>query len=81
MRRSNCLIFALRRFYAEGGYIIVRRSHFGWWWHFSWTRSLSEPPIAYVPQRPIEWRKLPWILRILPLHTVIYRGTIVEGDQ
>lgn len=81
MRRSNCLIFALKRWRSDGGYLIIRRSRYGWWPHFAWCRSLSEPPLAYVPERPIEWRKLPWPLRVLPLHTVIYRGIIVEGDE
>lgn len=81
VRRSNCLIFAMGEWRRRGGYLIVRRSHYGWWPHFAWTRSLAEPPIAYIPERPIEWDRLPWILRILPLHTVIYQGVIVEGDE
>jgi len=81
MRRSNCLVFALHRWWTDGGYLILRRSHYGWWPHVLWTRSLSEAPLSYVPAKPIPWQRLPWILRVLPLHTVIYRGTIVEGDR
>lgn len=81
MRRSNCLIFALSRKRRYGGYLIIRDSRYGWWWHFSWAKSLRDPPLSFVPLRPIQWNRLPWILRILPLHTVIYRGTIVEGDE
>lgn len=81
MRRSNCLIFALQRWRSDGGYLILRRSRHGWWPHVMHARSLSEPPLSYVPVQPISWQRLPWILRILPLHTIIYKGTIVEGDD
>lgn len=81
MQRSNCLIFALRRWFKHGGYLIVRRSRFGWWIHVMWAQSLLDAPLSYVPGKPIPWRSLPWILRVLPLHTFIYRGRIIVGDD
>lgn len=81
MRRSNCLIFALGRWRRDGGYLVLRRSRHGWWLHVLHRRKLSEPPYSFVPDRPIEWHKLPWLLRVLPLHTFVYRGHIVEGDE
>lgn len=82
VRRSNCLVFALRRWHRDGGYLLLRRSkHHAWIPHILWTKSLRDPPLAFVPDRPIEWHRLPWLLRILPLHTVIYRGHVQEGDE
>lgn len=37
---SNCLIWALRQWFKKGGYLIIRRSYFGWWPHFLWSADL-----------------------------------------
>jgi hypothetical protein len=37
---SNCLIFALRRVWRSGGYLILRRSSYGWWPHVIWSPDL-----------------------------------------
>lgn len=31
---SNCLIHVLKKYWNEGGYIIGRKSKYGWWPHF-----------------------------------------------
>jgi hypothetical protein len=38
---SNCLIFALNRWFKKGGYLIIRRSRIGFWWHFLWAKDLE----------------------------------------
>ena len=37
---SNCFFYAVGRWWREGGYFVVRRSHFGWWPHFLWSPDL-----------------------------------------
>ena len=39
---SNCLIFAVQHLFSCGGYIIFRRSHYGWWFHVLWSKDLKE---------------------------------------
>ncbi|MHA2068982.1 MAG: hypothetical protein ACXABY_31860 [Candidatus Thorarchaeota archaeon] len=31
---SNCLIYAKQKYDKEGGWIVMRKSHYGWWPHF-----------------------------------------------
>ena len=38
---SNCIIFALHRWITRGGYVVVRKSHHGWWPHAMWTPDLK----------------------------------------
>jgi len=50
--RSNCLAFALRKFFADRGYLIMRWSRHGWWFHFLWSKDLDHfeefQPLAYT---------------------------------
>jgi hypothetical protein len=39
--KSNCLIFALKHWWEKGGYLIIRKSHYGWWPHFLWSADLK----------------------------------------
>jgi hypothetical protein len=39
---TNCIVFVMSKWLDEGGYIVLRKSRFGWWPHFLWARSLSE---------------------------------------
>lgn len=48
---SNCLIFALARWFKEGGYLIIRKSRHGPWPHFIWARAVSDVE-QYVPLNP-----------------------------
>ncbi len=34
---SNCWLFALWRFFINGGFLIVSKSEWGWWAHFMWS--------------------------------------------
>jgi hypothetical protein len=33
---SNCLFYAVARWWREGGWLATRRSVFGWWLHVIW---------------------------------------------
>ena len=47
---SNCLIFALGKWIKHGGYLAIRRSHMGPWFHFIWIKDLKDAEIEhYVP--------------------------------
>jgi hypothetical protein len=37
-RINNGLSYFICRWFREGGYIVMRKSHYGWWPHFLWTR-------------------------------------------
>lgn len=76
-RRSNCLIFALGRFFRRGGYLIVRASRMNrlpWlqWPHFLWAQSLEDLIVEqYVPEdaRP-KW-----------LPPILFRGRVKVGPD
>jgi hypothetical protein len=66
VKNSNCIIFALRRWFSRGGYIVLRKSNYGWWPHMIWTKDLDTfqefAPRVHNPN-----------LRCPPL---LFRGTI-----
>jgi hypothetical protein len=37
---SNCLFFVITKLWREGGYLVARKSHHGWWPHFYWSSDL-----------------------------------------
>lgn len=73
---SNCVIYALRRWRLEGGYIIVRRSRHekrglrwrGWWPHVLWSRTLRGPFYEFVPT--------PDMPRALWFPPPVFRGSV-----
>lgn len=38
--KTNCLLWALSRWHKHGGYVVFRRSDYGWWPHLLWTVDL-----------------------------------------
>lgn len=51
--RSNCVFFATSRWFARGGYLIVRKSRHGPFPHFLWAHSIESVPVEqFVPVRP-----------------------------
>lgn len=58
MARSNCVIFALRQWQTRGGWIVVRPSRYGWWWHMEWSPDLVIFH-SFDPIRPKRRRLLP----------------------
>jgi hypothetical protein len=50
--KSNCILFALKRWFSHGGYIVLRKSNYGWWPHMIWTKDFVTfeeftPPVHY----------------------------------
>lgn len=48
LMRSNCLIFALVKWRKYGGYLVIRKSRYGWWPHFIWCRDLKNADIEHL---------------------------------
>ena len=76
--RTNCLWYALRKYWRHGGYIVVRRSRHLWVPHFLWLPpgSLDDFPSLrhFVPLSPTAkpwkvWRSL-W-----------FEGRVVRSDK
>jgi len=71
---SNCLIFALWRWVTRGGYLILRRSHHGWWPHVLWSSHLRNAEIEhYVPRR--------YSQHFAPFHKILFRGDVSRADR
>jgi hypothetical protein len=76
MRRwaaSNCLIFAVLLWLRWGGYLVMRRSHWGWFPHFLHGRAGRDGRlrlVGYVPRSPRR--------KILP--PPLFRGRVRWGD-
>lgn len=47
---SNCLLYALKQFYKYGGSIIISKSRYGKWLHFSWSKDMKSLS-HYVPKK------------------------------
>lgn len=39
---NNCLFFALKKFLKKDGFIIIRKSNHGKWFHFMWSKNLKD---------------------------------------
>jgi len=50
--KGNCLTFALRKWRAEGGYIVIRKSRYGWWPHFLHMDAETRVLTHLVPVKP-----------------------------
>lgn len=70
---SNCVFFALSQWWKKGGYIIIRKSKWGWWPHLLWSPDLKEF-WEYQPQKPNHHLLIP---------PPLYRGMILthSGDR
>ena len=76
---SNCLFFALMLYYrrhrrGKYGYVISRKSNYGWFPHFmyqriKWNGSMSQ--VGYVPKNP-KYKRLP---------PPVFRGKVKWGDE
>lgn len=58
--RCNCLIWAIAAWRRFGGYILVRRSHWGPFPHFLWVDKRRRHVISYKPLNPelSRWRPI-----------------------
>jgi hypothetical protein len=54
---TNCLFFALKKWFSCGGYLVIRKSKVGWWPHFLWSKDLKTfyhyLPVSYKENKPI----------------------------
>lgn len=41
MTSGNCYLFVVSRWWTRGGYVVVRKSHYGWWLHALWSPDLA----------------------------------------
>lgn len=69
---SNCLVYALRRWIRDGGYLIVRRSRWGWWPHFLWAPTLGDLEVEQYAPRQSQRRLCPPLL---------FRGRVKVGTD
>lgn len=56
---SNCLVFALWRWVTRGGYLLMRRSRWGWWPHFLWAETLE--PLRVEHYAPLGGGRPRWL--------------------
>jgi hypothetical protein len=56
--KSNCLSYVLDQIKSEGGYLIMRKSHVGWWPHFLWSKDLTGFK-EFVPEKAAHRRMFP----------------------
>lgn len=47
----NCLLFVFIRWWKHSGYVVIRKSHYGFWPHFLWSKDLKEFE-EYTPSKP-----------------------------
>lgn len=59
---SNCVLFAIGRFWTRGGYVVVRKSDYGWWPHVLWSPDL----VMFEQFHPVKHRR--WYGVVLRLH-------------
>jgi hypothetical protein len=67
---NNCLVYALRKWFRHGGYLIIRKSRWGWFPHFLWSPAAPPEAEQYIPVNPKR--------RLLP--PLIFRGHVKRGD-
>ena len=72
--RGNCLIFAVALWLRVGGYLVVRRSRWGWWPHFLHGRRGRDGKLRVVGYAPIKPRR-----KAVP--PPLFRGTVHWGDK
>lgn len=56
--RTNCLLWALARWQQHGGYVVFRRSDFGWWPHLLRSEDLVTFE-EFTPTKAKRPRRLP----------------------
>ena len=70
---SNCLFFALNKWLKHGGYLVIRKSRYGFWPHFIWCKDLKNAEIEhYVPTVSR--------LKLEQLHKFVFKGMIKFDD-
>lgn len=70
IKKSNCLFYAFKKYRRYGGYILMRKSNYGWWPHF-----LHMTKDGKITQYTLSRKKR----RILP--PIVFTGFVKEGDS
>lgn len=79
---SNCIIWALVMQSRFGGYVVFRKSHYGWWPHAFWAHRLNcDKWYEYIPTQHDSDQQLPWyeqwkILLFFGKPTLVTRETL-----
>ena len=77
--KSNCLLWAWRKWRKHGGYICFRRSQYWWGFHVLWLSKEGELFVHFHPPEPFfNGRKLRWweVVRLIR-----FEGIITVGDR
>jgi hypothetical protein len=59
--KSNCILYAVACWFKSGGYIVLRKSNYGWWPHMLWTKDFSTFA-EFTPQVHVENAAFPPLL-------------------
>lgn len=57
-RLSNCILYAVGRWWRRGGYVVIRKSNYGPFPHFMWSADLLTFE-SFIPMRPAHERWFP----------------------
>jgi len=75
--RSNCVFYALKQMKRGGGYLIIRKSRFGWMPHVMWAESIAGLKVQeYKPISPFCGNRLQ---RMFPVHMFRFHGRERKG--
>lgn len=58
MRWGNGCWFAVRQWQHHGGFVVLTRSRYGWWWHAQWTDDFHYF-LEFVPDHKRRARRVP----------------------
>lgn len=78
--RSNCFIYAVCRWFRYGGYLLIRKSRWGWFPHFLHGNMNEQGQVEvnhFVPEKPI---KPKGFLKWFPIHILFFKGKIKNND-
>lgn len=70
--RSNCLVFALKKWFSNSGYLLIRKSHFGWWPHFLWSPDVKHSYVEHYA--PVMGQR-----KLMP--PPLFRGKVHTSDK
>jgi hypothetical protein len=48
VKKLNCIIYVFRLFFKNGGYIIIRKSHYGRYPHFIWAKNINGLEVKHI---------------------------------
>lgn len=73
---NNCFFFALSKWFKNGGYLAIRKSHLGNFPHFLWIKDLKNADLEhYTPIEPPDKQKERFIDKFL------FKGKVSKSDE